>query len=414
MAAIAGQLGVNARTVQRDLKELRLLGIDISVEKGRLYASSAVLDQFGGGPGSGAALGLDTVLGLSTALGLGARRATEREARQFLLLKYVHEEPGAFEPARLCAVLARRLEVAGRTIERDLTALKDRGLVVVEENRCYLGRAFLPRISFTAEQVLALLGYMDVQGELLPWRELRSAKTKLADSLLGQAALAGAKRAGEVRTRRLVKGRYYLQPPEIEDRVMVLEEACHSLQRVSFLYRASDGHGGSRLVDPLGLVYYWFQDAWYLVAATEGGVRHYRLDRMDEVEVTGETFTYPHGFDLAEHMAPCWGVEHGELQRVRIRFFDEFNVLNRLRQDTAHRVDGRIDPELGGGGTVIYSDVVAGLNEIRVWVRSFGSSAEVLESEQLRDDVIESARRIVAVYERKAGRKPEADREVAG
>lgn len=395
MAAIAERLGVNARTIQRDLKELRLKGIEVSCEKGRLYVNAAALGRFGKESFS------------------GARRATEREARQLLLLKYVHEEPGAFEPARLCTLLARRLEVSERTIERDLAALKRRGLLVVEGNRCHLGQAFLPKIVFTAEQVLALLSYLDVQSELLPWRELHGARDKLCYSLLGQVTLAGAKRADEAKTRRLVKGRYYSQPPEIENRVAVLEEACHSLRKVGFLYRAADGHSGRRVVAPLGLVYYWFHDAWYLVADTEGGLRHFRLDRMDGVEISGETFAYPPGFDLAEHMAPCWGVERGELHQVRIRFYDEFNVLNRLRQDTAHRARGRIEPE-PGGASVIYTDVVAGLNEIRVWVRSFGSSAEVLEPAQLREDVIESTRRIVAVYERKADREAKLDRQVAG
>ncbi|HHW15388.1 MAG TPA: WYL domain-containing protein [Firmicutes bacterium] len=338
--------------------------------------------------------------------------ATGREARWLTILKYLCEEPGSFDPGRLCQAVARRFEVAERTIARDLKALAEKGLIEMGEGRCHPGRAFLPKLTLTPDQILALLSHLEVQGQLLPRGEaLRRAEEKLRFSLLGEAARVVRERDSAVGGARLVKGRYYLQPPEIEGRVTQLEEACRRCRRVRFRYTALTGETSRRMVDPLGLVYYWFHDAWYLVARVcdrerpDEGIRHFRLDRMAEVESTEERFSAPAGFRLERHMAPCWGVEHGELHRIRIRFYDEYNVLARLRRETAQREKARLVEE-PGGGSVIYTDEVSGLHEIRVWVRSFGSSAEVLEPDQLRREVVESVERLVQRYLQAAPSQP--------
>ena len=47
-----------------------------------------------------------------------------------------------------------------------------------------------------------------------------------------------------------------------------------------------------------------------------------------------------------------------------------------------------------------YTDIVMGLSEFRTWLRSFGSSAMVLEPESLRDELVASARRMKEMYSR--------------
>jgi proteasome accessory factor B len=236
--------------------------------------------------------------------------ATEQEARHFFLLKYVYEEPGAFEPSRLARVAAERLEVSEKTIQRDLQALADGGLVEMRGGRCHPGRDFLPKLPLTADQALAVLTYLDLQRSLLPQgADLKRAREKLCHALLGEAGRLGARRAGEASAHRLVKGRYAQQPPELEERVRLLEECCTERRRVRFPYTTADGRVDERLVDPLGLVYYWFHDAWYLVAAVSPAspptaaastLRHFRLDRMGAVQHVGN-----HDIELRRPTAAC-------------------------------------------------------------------------------------------------------------
>ena len=39
---------------------------------------------------------------------------------------------------------------------------------------------------------------------------------------------------------------------------------------------------------------------WYMVAATDAGLRTFRVDRMTSVEPTGEPVVRPDGFELTE------------------------------------------------------------------------------------------------------------------
>ncbi len=50
-------------------------------------------------------------------------------------------------------------------------------------------------------------------------------------------------------------------------------------------------------------------------------------------------------------------------------------------------------------GKLIFEVAVAGLREIAWWVMTWGDEAEVLEPKELRERVIETARKMVEVYQ---------------
>ena len=126
-----------------------------------------------------------------------------------------------------------------------------------------------------------------------------------------------------------------------------------------------------------------------------GRVTLLRLDRIHRFRPTGARFAYPDGFSLAEYLAVPWGVELGEPFSVTVRFEDAFDVLTRVRQETAHRRRRRLTPIPGG---LVYQDVVAGPGEFLRWLRGFGSSAEVLAPDWLRQRARESAERLARLY----------------
>lgn len=174
--------------------------------------------------------------------------------------------------------------------------------------------------------------------------------------------------------------------------------------------------GEPEIVSPLGTIYYWVLDAWYLVSEAdpesrwmrraipppscgEGPHRNlqlWRLDRIKSLSVTDIPFTYPQDFDLHALFADRWGLQGGDRMHVRVRFYNDFNVVNRVRAETAHRRNRvlREEPD----GTWIYEDDVVGFDDFRMWLRSFGASAEVLEPESLRAAMRESALKMLERY----------------
>ncbi|MDI6871147.1 MAG: WYL domain-containing protein [Bacillota bacterium] len=271
----------------------------------------------------------------------------------------------------------------------------------------------LPPLPLTAVETWALLEALQPA-----WAEsgteadsaLRAVRERLKEALLGNPQLRSGRRGqggadgeGEIPQPGrpiVVKGvRPVYDPGQPEALVRRLERAIRARQRLLIRYRsAGTGEVAERRVDPYGLLYYWVQAAWYLVGHCHRarGIRTFRLDRLQRVQELTERFSYPSGFCLDEYFRYSWGVEHGKLHRVVIRFWDQFNVLARVRKETAHRRDASLTLE--PGGTLLFTDMVSGLNEIRVWVRSFGESAAVLEPRALRESVRESALLILERY----------------
>lgn len=309
--------------------------------------------------------------------------------------------------------LARACGVSPVTARADLRLLSEYANVPVyndaddEEEPVTAGRPWhldsagytLPPLPLEPEEAWALLEALNGLGVDSP---LAGVPHRLRQALLGTEAGAAPT------PRILVKGvRPVYDPGQPEGLLRRLEKAASLHRRVRIWYRSAAGETGERKVDPYGLLYYWVQAAWYLVGYCHkaGEVRTFRVDRLRRLQELDERFAYPQDFSLEEYFRQAWGVDRGEPHRVVIRFWDHFNVLQRVRKETAHRRDAALTPE--PGGTVLYTDTVAGLNEIRVWLRSFGESAEVLEPAELRASMLESALRIL---ERYGSRDRRADR----
>ncbi len=182
-----------------------------------------------------------------------------------------------------------------------------------------------------------------------------------------------------------------LQPSE---RIYQLAQLC-GRRRLVIQYKKQNGELSKRSIDPLGLVYCWTTGAWYLVAYSlpQKDYRNFRVGRILSYQELGAADSYE-TFSLKDYLAPAWGVQVAEtIYEVKIRFYDDYNVHSRVRRETQGRSFAKLEKE--PSGTLLYTDLVAGLKEIRVWVRSFGASAEVLEPEKLRKELIDSYQRIL-------------------
>ena len=112
-------------------------------------------------------------------------------------------------------------------------------------------------------------------------------------------------------------------------------------------------------------------------------VRTFALDRIRHLETTGTRFEVPETFDFDAYIGSSFGVIAEPATRVRIRFDRRWATYVEERtwhasQTLEHRRDGTLDLTMDVGGTP----------DLRTWVLSFGSGAEVLEPESLRAEVV--------------------------
>jgi predicted DNA-binding transcriptional regulator YafY len=140
----------------------------------------------------------------------------------------------------------------------------------------------------------------------------------------------------------------------------------------------------------------WFFDgAFYLVAncGLREDVRIFALDRIRALKRTDESFDMPEDFKVEDFMQSSFGVFHGEPQNVRIRFAAE--VAGYISEKIWHKTQ---KIEAHKDGSLIFEARVAGTDEIKFWLMSWGSKAEVLSPASLRDEMISEAKAVLRNY----------------
>jgi predicted DNA-binding transcriptional regulator YafY len=293
--------------------------------------------------------------------------------------------------------LAARLEVNLRTVERDIARLRDMFAAPIEYDRSRGGYRYsepfeMPPMRLTeGEAITVFLGQRLLsQCRGTPFEDLvRKALTKIR-MMLPQEIEGNLERA-------LDSVSFHAEPlrgEEIEaaHRYQLLAQAIQDRRTVVVdYYTASRQAQSKRRIDPchLRLV----DGAWYCIGYCQDRreMRTFALDRMSQIEVTSDVFQVPAGFTIEEYLSDSLAIERGELRRVVIEFDSAAAPYVLGRQ--WHR--SQVLEELPGGALRM-SLRIGGLGEVRRWVMSLGSSAWVVEPDDLRAQIVaqlEAARR---------------------
>ncbi len=196
------------------------------------------------------------------------------------------------------AQLASALGVSVRTVYRDVQDLSLSGVPVVGEAGVgyALAKGFeLPPLMFTADEVEALvLGARIVKAWGGP--ELR----KAADEALGKAlsVLPRSLRDG-IPDAALFAPDFHVRG-QLTRHLELFRRAVRLRLVLRLAYRDRKGDATARRIHPLGLFFWggaWSVGAW---CELRGGFRNFRLDRVEEVNETGETYPKVPGRTLAD------------------------------------------------------------------------------------------------------------------
>jgi predicted DNA-binding transcriptional regulator YafY len=304
--------------------------------------------------------------------------------------------------------LADELEVSVRTVHRDVEALSEAGVPIYAERGPHGGirlvdgyRTRLTGMTADEAEALFLTGLPGPAAELGLGTVVTAARLKVLAAL-----------PPELRTRasRLVE-RFHLdasgwfQAGEPVPHLAVLSEAVWETHRVAVDYERGD-KTVQRTLEPLGLVLK--AGVWYVVAATEGSIRTYRIGRVSGATMLEERFDRPDAFDLASWWAESSAAYERDTARVEVTVRirpDRVDLLRRAVGDRA--VDGALD---------LAADDSAGWRHLRLnldWpdevpglLLGVGASLEVLDPPEIRQRLIAIARATIDRY----GPPGEADR----
>jgi predicted DNA-binding transcriptional regulator YafY len=151
-----------------------------------------------------------------------------------------------------------------------------------------------------------------------------------------------------------------------------------------------------RVIAPYKL---WFFDGtFYLLGYCQlrNGIRLFAIDRIKKLEPMLTTFETPENFDIESVLQSSFGAFIGEVIPVEIRFSS--HVAGYVMEKTWHTsqtIEQQVD------GSIIFRAAVAGTEEIKFWIMSWGSSAQVLAPESLKREIAAEADAMLRNYEQK-------------
>lgn len=197
--------------------------------------------------------------------------------------------------------LAYEMDVSLRTIYRDIDELRGLGAVIDGEagfGFTLIEDATLPPLGFEDDELEALvLGLRDVAAIADP------ALAKAASSALVKIQARVPPKQAHRLQHAVLDARRYRQRLEPRIDVAALRQAAWDEVSVRFAYHDANGAATERAVKPLGIVY--FDEANVLLAwcHLRQDFRIFRLDRMDDLSVTQDSFR-PHRVSLLrDHLA---------------------------------------------------------------------------------------------------------------
>lgn len=299
--------------------------------------------------------------------------------------------------------MAEDLGVTQRTIRRDLEVFRSVGFPLDEAVGEFGRKTWTikagrdhPPLAFTYDEAIALHMGRRMLEPLAgtPFGEAAEDAFRKIRAALGPGALDYLRRFSAMFHETGLGHRDYAPKSELID---ALRLAVEESMVARLLYRAdSDANAIHRDVHPYSVVYH--RGSLYLVAldAAQGRIKHYKVDRVEEVEVLTRQFARPEGFDLATHMASSFGVyRDGEPITVEVRFAP--GVARYVRETRWHESQ-ELAPQADGGVLATFN--VSGTEEIKRWILGFGAKAKVLSPEGLRREVVEELRAMLSTYSR--------------
>jgi predicted DNA-binding transcriptional regulator YafY len=149
--------------------------------------------------------------------------------------------------------------------------------------------------------------------------------------------------------------------------------------------------GGRYYVKPLALT--WTNDFYYLIAFFKEAdeIRHYRIDRLRNVEVKEETFTFE-PFDVSKYVQSTFHMFAGSEEWIKIRFHNELiNVmLDKFGKDV------NINKE--GEEHFILTTKARHSEGLASWILNWGSQAKVISPPSLVEKIKTEIEKMNEIY----------------
>lgn len=188
---------------------------------------------------------------------------------------------------------------------------------------------------------------------------------------------------------------------DVKENIDIIHEAVTSSKVITYQYGKYNidkefifnRDGELYPVEPYGLI---FENGFYYLIGKyipNNEFRHYRLDRIKNIEITDERFRKDRTFNLQEYVSQTFNMFAGEEMRIRIQFHNELApaIIDRFGKDVSIR---KVDEE-----TFEISTRAKISDGLIAWILGWGKQAKVVSPEQLVSRIKEEVEKMNEMYQ---------------
>ncbi len=297
-----------------------------------------------------------------------------------------------------CRRLAHSMEVAPKTIQRDIDFMRDQLGLPISYDRAAHGFYYteavtnFPTVQVSHGELVALLiaqkAVEQYRGTAFE-KPLASAFSKLASGLEGESGIALHELTDAISFR--PQG---VAVTEL-DAFQTLAESVLHRRTVTFDYTSLSGPPARRHVRPYHLG--CLANQWYLIGydVNRAALRTFAIARLHRVDTTGDQFERPDDFSVSEMFAGSFSAfQTAEVQRVTVRL-DAF--ATRLASERKWHASQQIQVRRDGSADLTID--VSPAPDLENWILSWGEHAEVLRPSTLRRRIAAAVKAMAHRYE---------------
>lgn len=289
--------------------------------------------------------------------------------------------------------LSEELEVGIREITRYKEALEYAGVTITEIKGRYGGyilenKDYLLNLELSNLEELSLIKakeYLKDQG-LHFYNDLSSAIEKIK--------VTRPKDNEDIHEEIYSKGiKIKANHEEESNKWLTINDGIINSKKIKITYTNSRGEDSERIIHPYKLYTYYGSNYFVGFCEEKQELRQFKLVRIKCINLLNEKFDKP-DFDLKEYLGKTIGIFKDKSYSIRLKI--EYPYAQGFKEYCW--VDNEEVEDYINEGFIIYRAIVEGKTQVIPWIMGMGTACEVLESADLKEDVIAAFEEVLKKY----------------
>ncbi|WP_019153454.1 helix-turn-helix transcriptional regulator [Robertmurraya massiliosenegalensis] len=322
---------------------------------------------------------------------------SQKAERLFYIVNYLdnHETVTAAELARHC-------QTSIRSIYRDMRVLEEIGYYYTNEGRQgykLISKPVESPQNLTFEEWMALILYPFVSGNITSEKHphylaYRSGLEKIGGKVHNNKSVQPI--SAQIGERILFQDQYY-NSNHVEIMPLLVQAIAQNISIQVSYFSMHRNEMSYRKLDPYYLIPRGGQLYVIAFCHLRKEVRVFRLNRVRSIQLTEAHYQIPKSFSISDFLANRWSIFAEEMEPISfiVKFQKE---ISRYIYEYDFYTDTILE-EQEDGSLLLKTKVKSKLEFLR-WIRSFGTSAEVIEPATIRKELQREFEEMVKTYQK--------------